>query len=77
MRRLKKWMQRFTVANAFLLVLLGGPVIFAIAAVEAPTGFDDQTNGLVTQAQFTDQVQPDGRTLPVPGAAKLVIVRAT
>jgi hypothetical protein len=32
---------------------------------------------LVTQAQFTDQVQPDGRTLPVPGAAKLVIVRAT
>src|SRR6185436_3547237 len=28
-------------------------------------------------AQFTDVKQPDGKTLPVPGAAKLLIVRKT
>ena len=32
---------------------------------------------LVTQAQFTEQVRPDGGKQPVPGAAKLLIVRAT
>jgi len=32
---------------------------------------------LVTQAQFTDQVLPGGGKQPVPGAAKLLIVRAT
>lgn len=30
---------------------------------------------LVAQAQFVDQRQPDGSTAPVPGAAKLTIVR--
>ena len=52
MTTLRKWTQRFTVANALVLLLLGAPLVYAIAAVEAPTGFDDQTNGLVTQAQF-------------------------
>ena len=32
---------------------------------------------LVTQAQFTDKVQPDGKKQPIPGAAKLLIVRKT
>jgi hypothetical protein len=32
---------------------------------------------LVTQAQFTEKVQPDGKTQPIPGAAKLLIVRKT
>jgi len=32
---------------------------------------------LVTQAQFTEQVKPDGSRQPVPGAAKLIIARAT
>ncbi len=32
---------------------------------------------LVTQAQFTEEVRPDGSRQPVPGAAKLLIVRAT
>lgn len=30
---------------------------------------------VVSQAQFVDQKGPDGRTMPVPGAAKLTIVR--
>jgi len=30
---------------------------------------------VVSQAQFVDQTGPDGRTMPVPGAAKLTIVR--
>ena len=30
---------------------------------------------VVAQAQFVDQTGPDGRTMPVPGAAKLTIVR--
>jgi CxxC motif-containing protein (DUF1111 family) len=52
MRRLKKGLQRFRIATALALVLLGGPLVYAIAAVEAPTGFDNLTNGLVSQAQF-------------------------
>jgi hypothetical protein len=32
---------------------------------------------LVTQAQFTEKVQPDGKTQAIPGAAKLLIVRKT
>jgi CxxC motif-containing protein (DUF1111 family) len=52
MARLRKRVRRFTMANGLVLLLLGAPLVYAIAAVEAPTGFDDQTNGLVTQAQF-------------------------
>ena len=32
---------------------------------------------LVTQAQFTEKAQPDGKTQAIPGAAKLLIVRKT
>jgi len=32
---------------------------------------------LVTQAQFTEKAGPDGKKVPVPGAAKLLIVRKT
>jgi CxxC motif-containing protein (DUF1111 family) len=34
------------------MALLVAPVVFAITAVEAPAGFDNQTNGFTTQTQF-------------------------
>jgi FG-GAP-like repeat len=63
----------------------GGPTRpgATVPARPAPTPVQEPLTGgpypalLVAQAQFTDQVQPDGTKAPVPGAARLLIVRAT
>src|SRR5689334_7043856 len=39
-------------SQGVVLLLLAAPVAAAIAAVEAPTGFDDLTNDMVPQAQL-------------------------
>jgi CxxC motif-containing protein (DUF1111 family) len=43
---------RILTSAGLVSLLLAAPVVFAANAVEAPTGFDDQTNGLVSQAQL-------------------------
>lgn len=51
MKKSQTWLKRLMTTHGFLLLLLlGAPLVYA--AVEAPAGFDDQTNGFVTQAQF-------------------------
>lgn len=45
-----KWTRRFMIAAG--LVLLAAPLVYAVTAVEAPAGFDDQTNGFTSQTQF-------------------------
>src|SRR3954470_10167278 len=47
-----KWGKRFLVNGIVLLLLLAAPVVFAVVATEAPTGFDNLTNGFEPQAQF-------------------------
>jgi len=47
-----KWGKRFLVNGIVLLLLLAAPVVFAVVATEAPTGFDNLTNGFESQAQF-------------------------
>ena len=47
----KKWVRRLLVTNGLVLVLVGAPLIYAIAA-EAPAGFDNLTNGFESQAQM-------------------------
>jgi CxxC motif-containing protein (DUF1111 family) len=44
----RTWRKRFLIAVG--LALLAVPLVYA--AVEAPTGFDNKTNGFTTQAQF-------------------------
>lgn len=44
--------KRFLVNGFVLLLLLVAPVAFAVVATEAPTGFDNLTNGFEPQAQF-------------------------
>ncbi len=57
------------------------PIAAAPAAAPAKTARQEPLAGppaatlVVSQAQFVDQTGPDGRTMPVPGAAKLTIVR--
>jgi len=46
----KKWSRKLMMADALVLVLLAVPLV--VLAVDAPAGFDDLTNGFVTQAQF-------------------------
>jgi CxxC motif-containing protein (DUF1111 family) len=46
----KKWSRKILLADAFVLVLLAVPLVYA--ATEAPAGFDDLTNGFASQAQF-------------------------
>lgn len=48
MRKKGRWSGRFLMAVGFVVLLAR----LVYAAVEAPTGFDDQTNGLVSQTQF-------------------------
>ncbi|HEV2852043.1 MAG TPA: di-heme oxidoredictase family protein [Thermoanaerobaculia bacterium] len=47
-----KGVKRFLVSEGIVMVLLLAPVVVAVAAVEAPAGFDNLTNGFTTQAQF-------------------------
>jgi CxxC motif-containing protein (DUF1111 family) len=45
------WLKRFLFADALVLTLVAAPIVYS-AVTEAPAGFDDLTNGFVTQAQF-------------------------
>ncbi len=57
-----KWGKRFLVNGIVLLLLLAAPVVFAVVATEAPTGFDNLTNGFEPQAQFDlDRANFDSR----------------
>ena len=44
--------KRFLVDGIVLVLLLAAPVAFAVVATEAPTGFDNLTNGFEAQAQM-------------------------
>src|SRR6476659_6945177 len=61
-----KWGKRFLVNGIVLLLLLAAPVVFAVAATEAPAGFDNLTNGFESQAQMDldranfDSVEDEG-----------------
>jgi len=50
MRRIKGRLHRLLITDGLLLLLLAAPLVYA--AVEAPAGFDNLTNGMVSQAQF-------------------------
>lgn len=43
---------RMGFVEAAALLLLAAPFVYAVTATEAPTGFDDAPNGLVSQTQF-------------------------
>ena len=45
----KKWAKRLTIVDGLVLALLVVPLVYA---VDAPSGFDNLTNGFTTQAQF-------------------------
>lgn len=47
---MKSRQKKFMVSEALLLVLIAAPFVYA--ATEAPAGFDNGTNGLVSQTQF-------------------------
>ena len=53
------------------------PAAAARAPVQEPLAGGTYPALLVAEAQFVDKVQPDGKTTPVPGPAKLLIVRRT
>jgi CxxC motif-containing protein (DUF1111 family) len=46
----RKWTKRFLIAGSLLVTLVAVPLVYA--AVEAPAGFDNLTNGFESQAQF-------------------------
>jgi CxxC motif-containing protein (DUF1111 family) len=48
----QKWVRRLLISNGLVLALVGAPLMYAIAATEAPAGFDNLTNGFTTQTQF-------------------------
>jgi CxxC motif-containing protein (DUF1111 family) len=50
MRRIKGRLHRLLITDGLLLLLLAAPLVWA--ATEAPAGFDNLTNGMVSQAQF-------------------------
>lgn len=55
MSRLRKGRIGTTLANAALALLVAAPLLYA--AVEAPTGFDNLTNGLTNQATFEEDLE--------------------
>ncbi|HEX3554605.1 MAG TPA: di-heme oxidoredictase family protein [Thermoanaerobaculia bacterium] len=55
-----KWVKRFLISDAMVLLLLAVPLVYA--ATPAPTGFDNLTNGFESQAQFDlDRANFDSR----------------
>ena len=56
-----KWVKRFLISDAIVLLLLAVPLVYA-AVTEAPTGFDNLTNGFESQAQMDlDRANFDSR----------------
>jgi len=57
-----KWVKRFLISDAIVLVLLVVPLVYAVTPTTAPTGFDNLTNGFESQAQFDlDRANFDSR----------------
>jgi CxxC motif-containing protein (DUF1111 family) len=54
MNKSKRWMRRLASPDGLVLLVLvmSAPVVYAITATEAPAGFDNLTNGFLTQTQF-------------------------
>jgi CxxC motif-containing protein (DUF1111 family) len=50
MSRVKRRLHRLLITDGLLLLLLAAPLVYA--ATEAPAGFDNLTNGFVSQTQF-------------------------
>jgi CxxC motif-containing protein (DUF1111 family) len=48
----KKWVKRFLISDGIVLLLLVAPLVYAVTPTEAPTGFDNLTNGFEAQAQM-------------------------
>src|SRR3954453_11905786 len=72
-----KWGKRFLVNGIVLLLLLAAPGGFAGGATEAPTGFDNLTNGFEPQAQFDlDRANFDEREEIADGSAPLYNAQA-
>jgi len=72
-----KWGKRFLVNGIVLLLLLAAPVVFAVVATEAPTGFDNLTNGFESQAQFNlDKANFDEREEIADGLGPLYNAQA-
>ena len=46
----KKWVKKFLIFEGLVLLAVAVPLVYA--ATEAPTGFDNLTNGFTTQGQF-------------------------
>ncbi|HEX4963134.1 MAG TPA: di-heme oxidoredictase family protein [Thermoanaerobaculia bacterium] len=58
----KKWVKKFLISDGIALVLLAAPLVYAVTPTEAPTGFDNLTNGFESQAQFNlDKANFDSR----------------
>ncbi len=57
-----KWVKRFLISDAIVLLLLAVPLVYAVTPTPAPTGFDNLTNGFESQAQFDlDRANFDSR----------------
>lgn len=52
MSRATKWIRRLAIPTGIALAFASVPLINAITATEAPTGFDNLTNGFTSQATF-------------------------
>ncbi len=64
MNKAKRWMRRLASPDGLvvLVLVMSAPVVYAITATEAPAGFDNLTNGFLTQTQFDiDLATFDGR----------------
>ncbi|HTG32051.1 MAG TPA: di-heme oxidoredictase family protein [Thermoanaerobaculia bacterium] len=64
MNKAKRWVRRLASPDGLVLLVLvmSAPVVYAITATEAPAGFDNLTNGFLTQTQFNiDLATFDGR----------------
>ncbi|HEV7507610.1 MAG TPA: di-heme oxidoredictase family protein [Thermoanaerobaculia bacterium] len=72
-----KWGKRVLVNGIVLLLLLAAPVVFAVVATEAPTGYDNLTNGFEAQAQFNlDKANFDEREEIADGLGPLYNAQA-
>jgi CxxC motif-containing protein (DUF1111 family) len=64
MNKAMRWMRRLASPDGLvvLVLVMSAPVVYAITATEAPAGFDNLTNGFLTQTQFDiDLATFDGR----------------
>ena len=54
MNKAKRWVRRLASPDGLvvLVLVMSAPVVYAITATEAPAGFDNLTNGFLTQTQF-------------------------